>query len=492
MLSGTQANFDQAHGCYAMTATTALTAQDTTKVYDIHVTPPDFLRKQIDACIDDVGVDAVKLGMLASEPSVQVVAEALKSRQIPIIVLDPVMVSTSGSQLLPEDAVQSLRENLIPLCTISTPNLPEAQLLLRNAGIVTKEPESVDDVKQLAQQVQSLGSKHVLLKGGHLPLTKDDKISKSEADHHTVLNVLCGEGKTILMKSRYVNSTNTHGTGCSLASAIASNLASGMSVERAVWQANAYVEAGIKNSVSFGKGNGPINHFHSIYTLPFPPGGFIDYLLQRDDVQSPWKAHTEHDFIKQLADGSLDVGRFKNYLIQDYLFLVHFARANALSAYKSKSLADIRKSAEQVTHLMTEMEMHIKYCEEFGLTREEIEAHEEHQACTAYTRYVLDVGQKEDWFGLQVVLLPCMIGYGQIARRLYDDPSTKREGNSYFNWIEQYVGADYEEAMRSGRAMVEEHATKQSASRIDELARIFIHATKMETGFWEMGLGAAA
>lgn len=472
-----------------MTATTALTAQNTQGVFDICVTPPTFLKTQIDLVIDDVGVDTVKIGMLASDASVSVVAEALKRHGVSKVVLDPVMVSTSGSQLLPETAVKALREELLPLSTIVTPNLPEARLLLNNAGVDFKEPECLDDVKDLAKEILKLGSRYVLVKGGHLPLTKDGRISKSEADHHTVLNILCGDGELVTIQSPYIASKNTHGTGCSLASAIAANLANGKPMEEAVRSANLYVEAGIKSSFKIGKGNGPINHFHSTYSLPFPPGGFIDYVLQRKEVQAPWLAHTEHDFVQQLAKGSLHIERFKNYLIQDYIFLIHFARANALSAYKAKTLNDVRRSAAQITHLMEEMEMHIEYCKQFGLTKEGIEANEEHPACTAYTRYVLDIGQKEDWFGLQVVLLPCMIGYGQIAQRLYDSQDTKREGNPFFNWIEQYVGEDYLEAVKNGRAMVEEHAVKQSASRIDELVDIFIRATKLETGFWEMGLG---
>lgn len=477
-----------AHQCYAMTATTALTAQSTEKVFDIHVTPPDFLRKQIQACVEDIGVDVVKIGMLASEDTIHVVAEELAHYKVEKMVLDPVMVSTSGSQLLPEDAVQALRERLLPLTFILTPNFAEAKLLLRNANVNFEEPETVDQLKELACKIQRLGPKHVLLKGGHLPLSGDGHISKREEDHSAVLNVLCSEGGISTTHSPFIRSQNTHGTGCSLASAIAANLASGMSVTTAVANANAYVEAGIRSGLSLGKGSGPINHFHSLYALPFPPGGFIEYMLNRDDVKEPWRKHTEHDFVRQLAAGILDVERFKYYLVQDYIFLKHFSRANALSAYKANKLDDIKRSTEQVGHLMKEMEMHVQYCSEFGLSRRDIELSEEAPACTAYTRYVLDIGQKEDWFGLQVALLPCMIGYGVIARRLYDDPETKRDGNRYWSWIEQYVGEDYEQAVTIGRDLVEENAVRQSASRIDELAEIFIHATKMEMGFWSMGL----
>ncbi|KAF2241582.1 hypothetical protein BU26DRAFT_535276 [Trematosphaeria pertusa] len=481
-----------AHGCYAMTATTALTAQNTLGVYDIHHTPPPFLRKQIDACIDDIGVDVVKTGMLASADAIGVVADAFRRHNISTSVVDPVMVSTSGSQLLPEQAVDTLIQQLLPLTMVLTPNLPEAKLLLKTAGISFQEPENVDDIVSMAKSIQELGPKYVLLKGGHLPLTKGRLVSKDEADRDVVLNVLYGDGKATFMETDYLTSKNTHGTGCSLASAIACHLASGMDVINAVKRANLYVEVGIKTSSDLGKGNGPINHFHSTYTLPFGPGGFIKYLLERGDVQEPWKEYTQHQFVQRMANGTLPDENFKHYLIQDYLFLIHFARANALAAYKSKSLVDIGRSARQVVILQEEIKLHIDFCKEYGLSPADIENQEEDQACTAYTRYVLDIGQSEDWLALQVALLPCLIGYGIIARRLYDDPKTVREGSKYWKWIENYVAQDYCEAMKNGSELIERHAAKQSVSRVEELAQIFIHATNMERGFWDMGIRAGS
>lgn len=127
------------------------------------------------------------------------------------------MVSTSGSQLLPEDAVDTLIKQLFPLTTVLTPNLPEAKLLLKTAGIAFKEPENVDDIVDIAKSIQQLGPKYVLVKGGHLPLTKGRLVSKDEADREVVLNVLFGDGKTTFMETPYQKSRNTHGTGCSLA-----------------------------------------------------------------------------------------------------------------------------------------------------------------------------------------------------------------------------------------------------------------------------------
>ncbi len=206
-----------AHGCYAMTATTALTAQNTQDVYGIHYVPSDFVIKQIDACINDIGVDVIKIGMLASASTVDAVADALKKHGNPTTVVDPVMVATSGAQLLPNEAVHNLRTNLLPLTTILTPNIPEARLLLQNAGLEAPETNSLDDIVNIAKDVQSLGPRYVLVKGGHLPLTKDGHISKEEADRHTIVDVLYDGREVTIYQTDYIPSKNTHGTGCSLA-----------------------------------------------------------------------------------------------------------------------------------------------------------------------------------------------------------------------------------------------------------------------------------
>jgi thiaminase len=180
------------------------------------------------------------------------------------------------------------------------------------------------------------------------------------------------------------------------------------------------------------------------YTLPFAPGNFVEYLLSRPDVAEAWKQHTEHVFLERLADGTLPIEAFKYYLIQDYLYLIQFARANSLAGYKTKNLEDI------VLHINREMNLHLGYCAEFGLSKEDILKVEESQACTAYTRFVLDTGASDDWPALQIALAPCLIGYGVIAKRLFADPKTLREGNRYWKWIENYVAEDYSEAVVLG------------------------------------------
>ncbi|KAJ5599646.1 hypothetical protein N7450_000713 [Penicillium hetheringtonii] len=477
-----------AHGVYALTATTGLTAQNTLGVQDIFIVPAEFVKKQINAGLEDVGTDVVKLGMLSSAETIDVIAETLQAHKLPPIVLDPVMVSTSGSQLLPEKAVKELRVKLLPLTTVLTPNIPEAQLLIKDAGAEAPEPTDLPGLIALAKQIRSLGPRAVLLKGGHLPLTKDHKTAPTPQDATTVVDVLVDGDTTTLFETEYLISKNTHGTGCSLASAIAANLAQGKDMVRAVRSAVRFVEVGIKTSTDLGKGSGPINHFHSIYTMPFAPGRFLEYILDRPDVQRVWERFTHHDFVEGMGQGTLPLGRFKEYLVQDYLYLVQFARSNSLASYKAKSMDSIAASARIVLHIQREMALHLDYCASFGLSKEEIETHTETIACTAYSRYILDVGQSEDWLALQMALAPCLIGYGAIARRLYSEEGTIRKGNQYWKWIENYVAEDYTEAVRLGSELLEQHMQKVSPSRMEELIQIFVRATELEISFWDMGL----
>ncbi|KAH6841161.1 Phosphomethylpyrimidine kinase-domain-containing protein [Chaetomium sp. MPI-CAGE-AT-0009] len=481
-----------AHGCYAMTATTALTAQNTRGVYDIHHVPPEFLRKQIDAVIEDVGVDVVKTGMLGSAETIETIADSLTFHKVSTIVLDPVMIATTGAELLPQQALQALHTRLLPLATIVTPNVPEALLLLRDARPGLDAIGSVGDLETVGRAIRKLGPQWVLVKGGHCPFKRDGTVAEARAERELVVDVLVGEdaatgGEVVLrLETAYCESRHTHGTGCSLASAIASNLAKGMAMPAAVRAGCRYVQAGIRSAPGLGGGNGPLNHFHSVYTLPFSPGHFIDYLLERPDVAPIWDKFVNHPFVLAMGDGTLPLESFKGYLMQDYLYLVQFARANALGSYKASNMKDIAASAAIVTHIFKEMELHVGYCQCFGISREEMDKMEEKAACTAYTRYVLDIGQSQDWLGLQVAIAPCLLGYGVIAKQLHADKRSKREGNLYWAWIQNYVANDYVTAVKTGSELLERHAVLQSPSRIEELVKIFIHATKMEIAFWEM------
>lgn len=200
-----------------MTATTALTAQSTQGVQAIHHVPPEFVTQQIDACLSDIGVDVVKVGMLASADTVDAVARSLDQHGRPTTVVDPVMVSTSGAQLLPNEAIVNLRLHLLPVTTVLTPNVPEARLLLENAGLEVPTIQNLEGIVKVAKLLHSLGPEFVLVKGGHIRMTKEGRPSCIPSDGDIVVDVLFDGVKAVLYETDYLPSQNTHGTGCSLA-----------------------------------------------------------------------------------------------------------------------------------------------------------------------------------------------------------------------------------------------------------------------------------
>lgn len=206
-----------------------------------------------------------------------------------------------------------------------------------------------------------------------------------------------------------------------------------------------------------------------------------------------WAAYTRHPFVAGLADGSLPEAAFRHYLAQDYLFLIHFARAYALAAYKADTLEDMRFAAGKVSVLTdTEMKLHVQYCADWGMTEADMAAVPEDPACVAYTRFVLDRGHAGDLLDLHAALAPCVVGYGAIGARLAADPATRRgDGNPYDAWIGAYAGDDYREVVRNSVAHIDRLAARRGGdARFDDLARTFRQATDLEVGFWQMGLDA--
>ncbi|AOG11570.1 hydroxymethylpyrimidine kinase/phosphomethylpyrimidine kinase [Agrobacterium sp. RAC06] len=241
-----------ARGCYGMAAITALTAQNTTGVSAVVPLDPGFVAEQIRMVFADVRVDAVKIGMIANAGIASAVAEALKAyRGIPVV-LDPVMIAKGGASLLDPDAVAALTEDLLPLATLLTPNLPEAAALLG-------DPEAFDRriMESQAIRLTALGPRAVLLKGGHLagPESPD---------------VLVADGQVTWFEAERILTRNTHGTGCSLSSALAAELAKGLEPQEAVHVAKAWLAEAVRRSdaLTVGSGHGPVHHFHALWPAP--------------------------------------------------------------------------------------------------------------------------------------------------------------------------------------------------------------------------------
>ena len=211
--------------------------------------------------------------------------------------------------------------------------------------------------------------------------------------------------------------------------------------------------------------------------------------------EADWDAFVGHKFVRQLADGSLPEDCFRHYLVQDYIFLIHFSRAWALAVYKSEHLDDLRQSAKVVDGLLNqEMALHVSYCAEWGLSEAEMAATPEAPGNHAYTRFVLDKGMSGDLLDLLVALSPGVMGYGEIGQALAEDPATVMDGNPYRSWIETYAGTDYQEVTRAAAEQLERVAARRigddvmGSGRWPALAETFKIATRLEIGFWDMGL----
>ena len=231
-------------GVYGSSVITAITAQNTVGVTAVHEIPLDVIAAQLDAVLSDIGADAAKTGMLSSAPIIATVAAAVRRHQLARLVVDPVMVAKSGDRLLREDAVAALRAELLPLALVVTPNIPEAEVL---AEMTIRDD---DDRAEAARRIAAYGPRYVVVKGGHAAGDPIDLLY----DGTTITPIAAG---------RRVETTNTHGTGCTFAAAITAGLARGLAVEAAVREAKTYLTAALRAAYSIGAGHSPVHHFHA-------------------------------------------------------------------------------------------------------------------------------------------------------------------------------------------------------------------------------------
>lgn len=233
-----------ANGVYAMSAITALTAQNTTGVQGIFEVSPDFLAQQLDSIFTDIRPDAVKIGMVSSTGLIEVIARKLREYRAENIVVDPVMVATSGAKLISDDAIAALKEHLLPLATVLTPNIPETEVL---SGTAVRTP---DDMVAAAKAISEQYRCAVLCKGGHQLNDAND--------------LLWRDGTSKWFNGKRIDNPNTHGTGCTLSSAIASNLAKGYDLDTSVQKAKSYISGALGAMLDLGRGSGPMNHAFAI------------------------------------------------------------------------------------------------------------------------------------------------------------------------------------------------------------------------------------
>ncbi|KAI0695108.1 Phosphomethylpyrimidine kinase-domain-containing protein [Cerioporus squamosus] len=536
-----------AFGCYGTSVITALTAQNTKGVQGVHPTPPEFLEQQLTSVLDDIDIRGIKTGMLYDAEHTRKIARTLKAHygdasKVPPLVVDPVSVSTSGHTLLHEDAVSVMLEELFPLATLITPNKPETELLLSRKGVSVKI-ETLEDMIAASEKLLAFGSKAVLVKGGHVSLTLEDihrisaaspqvtvvpesfldenmeilqVIEQDLASRQLVVDVLREGEKVTLFVSPRIDSTSTHGTGCTLSAVIASALAKGESVVEATRQATIYTHVGIETAFPVGRGHGPLNHMHNLLPRLVPPCVARDFFYlhrftrqYRPTASNPhpftriliqssrvtWKAYVEHEFVKQLARGTLPRECFLHFVKQDYLYLKYYARAYGLLVAKSSTYASIQTATQTIVNVINEVATHKAFCAQWGISEEELTATPESPSTTAYGAYLLDIGLQGDSAKLIMALAACLLGYGEVGLWLKKEASkpdswVKLDGNVYLKWIEDYSGEHYQSAVRLGIETIEALAAADppNALRFQEWCAIWEKCTRLEKGFWDMAL----
>lgn len=470
-----------ANGGYGMAAITALTAQNTQAVHGVHVPPADFLRAQLDALSDDIVIHAVKIGMLANADVVRAVTAWLDEVRPPIVVLDPVMVATSGDRLLDTAAEAALQE-LIGRVDLITPNLAELAVL---AG---RPVDGWDDALAVAEQMSTRTGTAVLVKGGHLT---GDEAPDALIDARGGVRREYG-GARILTR-------NTHGTGCSLSSAIATRLARGEEPEHAVGAARTWLRASLRagDALQVGRGHGPVHHFAGLWSR-----GGRDAGPTAEEIRADWwdgiaDIRAEIDalpFIRALADSSLLPAPFLFYLAQDALYLREYARVLAEAARlapTSEAQAFWADSAHGA--IAGELELHASWLSpEHGVSAATFSAPPS-TVTTAYLDHLRSVAFGGDYAELIAAVLPCFWLYTDLGERLHagefgayaHDPA-----HPYATWLATYADPAFAAATAQAVQYVTQTAAAAGPTTRARMRAAFVASSRHEREFFRAPEGA--
>jgi hydroxymethylpyrimidine/phosphomethylpyrimidine kinase len=456
-----------ANGGYGMAVITALTAQNTQGVTAVHVPPVEFLRQQLDAVSNDIVVDAVKIGMLGDAVVIAEVRRWLEKVRPAVVVLDPVMVATSGDRLLAESAEAALRE-LLPLADLVTPNLPELAMLLG-------EPEATDWATALEQgkRLAAACGNTVLVKGGHL----------QEAGCPDALVNTGGllSQDVVEFAGHRVVTRNSHGTGCSLSSAMATaraRLGDWESALRVVkpWLQEALTQSGV---LDVGKGNGPIHHFHALQHV-LQPGAFA--VRMWDAARKELEAIYGLAFIRDLQSGGLGEEQFTYYLAQDAIYLNGYsrvlARASALAPSEAEQLFWARGSQ---MCLEVESELHRNW-----LSGRQASG-EPGPVTKAYVDHLLAASASGSYAVLLAAVLPCYWLYAEVGRQLhhgYVEAGAPAE-HAYADWLRTYADEEFAEATRKAIDITDAAAQAASPAERSAMMEAFSQSCRYETAFFD-------
>lgn len=527
-----------AHGVYGMTCIVALTAENTQKVKGYRKTSKEFVLELLECNFEDflngyedgeAPLKVIKTGMLTSEALEALLDSIELLRQSKVkIVLDPVMISTTGAVLFSEEDMKICVELFLKHAYLITPNFEEAKALYAIASPAPQDAVDIKDVNDLINFTRHLQEllqcDSVLLKGGHIPWDKvNDRPYKGSMNELTseivMLDVLYESqlDKVFIFKSAYIPSKNTHGSGCTLASAIASNIARGLSLKDSVVIAIDYTHRAIdKFSSKMGWGNGPLNHnirplrsLHEVIRYEpalskIPSECFVSlfgYLKCHPLVKSNWKRYVNHPFLASLAKYELPFDKFFTFIRQDFFYLMNYAQVNALALSVATNVEQIEDQNRIISEIIHETKRHKERLKaEFNVDYDSLSDQQTPSpACQAYCNYLSQIGRNEDFLGIKVALAPCLHGYREAAQFALSlqrktspdhqvDPSKK---DYYDSWIEDYVSSWYRDACIEGENALQnalQHAvTEQTLTpqRIDQLLKIFNEVTQLEISFWD-------
>jgi hydroxymethylpyrimidine/phosphomethylpyrimidine kinase len=464
-------------GGYGMAAITALTAQNTRGVQDVHVPPAAFLRQQLDAISDDIIIDAVKIGMLGNAEVIDTVRSWLQKVRPAVVVLDPVMVATSGDRLLKESAEAALLA-LLPLADLITPNLAELAILVDEPR-ARSWAAALEQGKRLAASTGAT----ILVKGGHLDggACPDALVNAGGLLSRPVVEV-AGDR---------IPTRNSHGTGCSLSSAMATAQARLGDWEASLQQVKPWLAGALQASglLEVGGGNGPIHHFHHVHQLSgtgqpttgdSETGKFAAAL--REAAAPDLEAIYGLEFIRGLAAGTLAEDQFAYYLAQDAIYLNGYsralARASALAPTEAAQLFWAR-SAQQC--LEVESELHRTW-----LSTRTVE-HVLGPVTKSYVDHLLAASSSGSYAVLVAALLPCFWLYAEVGQTLHAQflAAGAPEAHPYAEWLRTYADEDFAQATREAIALADEAGTKASADEQGAMLQAFRHSCRFEVEFFD-------
>lgn len=458
-----------ATGGYGMAAITALTAQNTRGVSAVHVPPAEFLTAQLTAISDDIAVDAVKIGMLGDAQVIAAVRAWLEKVRPRVVVLDPVMVATSGDRLLQESAEAALQE-LLPLADLITPNLAELAMLLGEPEASTWQ-DALEQGKRLAAETGAT----VLVKGGHL----------DGADCPDALVNTGGalSADVVVVDGPRVPTRNSHGTGCSLSSAMATVQARVGDWERSLRTVKPWLEEALRSSgqLEVGHGNGPVHHFHHLASLRTgAEGSFADLL--HAEAAADLDAIYGLGFIRGLAEGTLPESEFAYYLAQDAIYLNGYsrvlARASALAPTEAEQLFWAR-SAQQC--LEVESELHRSWLS----TRMVLP--DLGPVTKAYVDHLVAASASGSYAVLVAAVLPCFWLYAEVGETLHAEflAAGAPEGHPYAEWLRTYADEGFAEATRQAIAITDAAGRAASDAERSLMLTAFRQSCRYEVDFFD-------